>query len=226
MWRLLLAERPWTHVIDVGANYGEMLVGVELPPAARVVALEPNERIAEYLQRTLRAAALDVEVVTSAASNHSDGATLTIDRNWSGLSSLEGVQQESAGHVTDAMRVPTVTLAGLLERDLHDGPIRLLVKIDVESHEIPVLQGLGDLPERVAEFAALVEILHASPQVLEWLIAHFAMEVFDLETTSLVPMSARTASEFNARLASGKYYRQDAVLRSLRSRRESAGGAA
>jgi hypothetical protein len=42
MWRSLLAERPWTHVIDVGANYGEMLVGVELPRAATVIALEPN----------------------------------------------------------------------------------------------------------------------------------------------------------------------------------------
>jgi len=35
MWQSLLAERPWTNVIDVGANYGEMLVGVELPRGLR-----------------------------------------------------------------------------------------------------------------------------------------------------------------------------------------------
>ena len=48
----LLAERPWTHVIDVGANYGEMLVGVELPQAATVIALEPNPFVIPYLTRT------------------------------------------------------------------------------------------------------------------------------------------------------------------------------
>ena len=97
MWRSLLAERPWTHVIDVGANYGEMLVGVELPRAATVIALEPNPFVIPYLTRTLQQlSGVGVELMSKAASARSGTATLAIDRNWSGLSSIAGVHTESA----------------------------------------------------------------------------------------------------------------------------------
>ena len=95
MWRSLLAERPWTHVIDVGANYGEMLVGVELPRAATVIALEPNPFVIPYLTRTLRQSGVGVELMSKAASARSGTATLAIDRNWSGLSSIAGVHKDS-----------------------------------------------------------------------------------------------------------------------------------
>jgi FkbM family methyltransferase len=53
MWKLLIAADSWAHMIDVGANYGEMLVKVELTPAAKVIAVEPNPRVVPYLERTL-----------------------------------------------------------------------------------------------------------------------------------------------------------------------------
>ena len=92
MWRSLLAERPWTHVIDVGANYGEMLVGVELPRAATVIALEPNPFVIPYLTRTLQQLGVGVELMSKAASARSGTATLAIDRNWSGFSSIARVR--------------------------------------------------------------------------------------------------------------------------------------
>ena len=36
IWRKLIAGSNWTHVVDIGANYGEMLVNVEIPPNVRV----------------------------------------------------------------------------------------------------------------------------------------------------------------------------------------------
>ena len=51
-----------------GANYGEMLVGVELPRAATVIALEPNPFVIPYLTRTLRAIRVGVELMSKAAS--------------------------------------------------------------------------------------------------------------------------------------------------------------
>ena len=42
---------------------------------------------------------------------------------------------------------------GLNERDTH-----LLVKVDVEGHEVSVLRGLQGLEERLGSFAALIEI--------------------------------------------------------------------
>ncbi len=106
IWKILLAERAWTHVIDVGANYGEMLVGVELPQAASTIALEPNPYIVPYLRRTLDEAGLKVEVIEKAASAHSGTAALSIDRDWSGHSSVAGVQARSKGHATETMRFP------------------------------------------------------------------------------------------------------------------------
>lgn len=50
-WHLLLQQHAWTHVIDVGANYGEMLVNGGLPSGASIIAVEPNPAIRPYLER-------------------------------------------------------------------------------------------------------------------------------------------------------------------------------
>jgi len=146
MWQSLLAERPWTNVIDVGANYGEMLVGVELPRAATVIALEPNPFVTPYLARTLQESGVGVELISKAAAARSGTATLAIDRTWSGLSGIAGVHAESAGHAIEFVEVPTITLATLIkERNADARTVRLLVKIDVEMHEVAVLQGFEDM---------------------------------------------------------------------------------
>ena len=214
MWRSLLAERPWTHVIDVGANYGEMLVGVELPRAATVIALEPNPFVIPYLARTLQQLGVGVELMSKAASARSGTATLAIDRNWSGLSSIAGVQKDSAGHAIEFVEVPTVTLATLIkERTADVRSVRLLVKIDVEIHEVAVLQGLEDLLAEFEEFAALVEIVHLAAADIEWLLLRFDMELLDTEGGKLTKIDLTTPAELQSLLSGTKFYRQDAVLR-------------
>ena len=216
MWRLLLAEREWTHVIDVGANYGEMLVGAELPRTATVMALEPNPFIVPHLRRTLKEAGLKVELIAKAASARSGTAALSIDRDWSGLSSVAGVHPESAGHAIETTEVSTITLASLIKERADARPVRLLAKIDVEGHEVAVLQGLEEMLAELEEFAALVEILHMSVPDLEWLLARFGIELFNTETAVLTKIDAATATEVQNLLADKKFYPQDAVLRRLR----------
>ena len=80
-------------MIDVGANDGEMLVGVELPRAATVIALEPNPFVIPYFTRTLQQLGVGVELMSKAASARSGTAALAIDRNWSGFSSIAGSTQ-------------------------------------------------------------------------------------------------------------------------------------
>jgi FkbM family methyltransferase len=214
MWRSLLAERPWTHVIDVGANYGEMLVGVELPRAATVIALEPNPFVIPYLTRTLRQSGVGVELMSKAASARSGTATLAIDRNWSGLSSIAGVHKESAGQAIEFVEVPTVTLATLIkERTADVRSVRLLVKIDVEIHEVAVLQGLEDMLAEFEEFAALVEIVHLAAADIEWLLLRFDIELLDTEGGKLTKIDLTTPAELKGLLSGTKFYRQDAVLR-------------
>jgi hypothetical protein len=53
LWNIALRLHRWDLVVDVGANYGEMLVSVELPAASSLVAFEPNPRVLPYLKRTL-----------------------------------------------------------------------------------------------------------------------------------------------------------------------------
>jgi FkbM family methyltransferase len=216
MWRLLLSEGGWTHVIDVGANYGEMLVGVEVPHTAAVMALEPNPFIVPHLRRSLQEAGLKVELIAKAASARSGTAALSIDRDWSGLSSVAGVQPESVGHAIETAEVPTITLASLLKERTDARPVRLLAKIDVEGHEVAVLQGLEDTLAELEEFAALVEIFHMSVPDLEWMLARFGVELFNTETALLVKIDATTATEVQNLLADKKFYSQDAVLRRLR----------
>src|SRR5580658_5193985 len=113
-WQNLLDERLWTHVVDVGANYGEMLVGVRLPRSATTIALEPNPQVVPYLARSAAEAAITVEIIAKAASLRPGAATLTVDRTWSGLSSIAGAQPESQGHVLETIEVPALTLASLI----------------------------------------------------------------------------------------------------------------
>ena len=80
------------------------------------------------------------------------------------------------------MEVPTVTLATLIkERTADVRSVRLLVKVDVEIHEVAVLQGLEDMLAEFEEFAALVEIVHLAAADIEWLLLRFDMELLDTE---------------------------------------------
>lgn len=208
MWRALVAQRDWTHIVDVGANYGEMLVNVPLPKGASVVALEPNPHLLPYLERTLREAELNVEIVMAAASDRNGMSMLHVDRTWSGMSSLVPVEN---GHEIAHYDTPSLTLAPLI-RARAKAPPRLLVKIDVEGHEIAVLRGLEELLPETEHFAALVEVLHVTDNDLDWLLARFTVALLEQQSGSLVPADATSASELRALLKSGRFYPQDVVL--------------
>ena len=66
LWQALLRLHPWSVVLDVGANHGEMLLFPDLPAGARVVAFEPNPDLAPLLRRSLAESGVPAEVVQSA----------------------------------------------------------------------------------------------------------------------------------------------------------------
>ena len=61
-WKALVGEREWDLVIDVGANYGEMLLNLEPAPSRIMIAVEANWRIATYLSSSVRANRFPVTV--------------------------------------------------------------------------------------------------------------------------------------------------------------------
>jgi FkbM family methyltransferase len=208
-WHQLLSEQAWTHVVDVGANYGEMLVNGGLPAGAKLVAIEPNPTIGAYLKRTLDEAGLAVEIVDVALSDTDGKSAFFIDANWSGTSRLTRSDDEGA------LSVRTTTLDAIL-RDMGVAPssMRIVLKVDVEGHEAAVLRSAISMLPALEDFAALVEILHVPDEDLAWIADNFRLALLEIRPNGgLVDVPV---GELPKMLASGLYYTQDAVVRRRR----------
>lgn len=201
-WQRLLKEDQWTHVIDVGANYGEMLLNSGLPSGARIIAIEPSPKIIPYLRKSLRH--LDrVQLLEVAVSDKAGEADFAVDDHWSGMSRIVG---DGGGTI----RVAAVTLdevlagAGGATED-----VRLLLKVDVEGHEISVLRSLDAESSVFSNVAILIEISHLPEIELDWIFARY--DVFGLRPAG-GEFEALRRSDI-ARLAASGRWDQDVVLR-------------
>ena len=161
LWRRLLVLCPWSIVLDIGANHGEMLLVPELPAGARVWAFEPNAALVPLLRRSLTDSGVAAEVVASAVGAEDGTITLHVDLRWSGTSSVIAANPSGTHRATT---VPTTRLdtflAGL------GGPSTggmMLVKIDVEGQEWAVLQGLLPVLGRFERVAIMAEIHRLEP---------------------------------------------------------------
>jgi FkbM family methyltransferase len=211
IWRELVAGSIWTHVIDIGANYGEMLVNIDIPAHVHVVAVEPNPKVASLLQRTLKEARLGAEVLKCAVSDTANPIRMTLDHTWSGLTRISGDPCLTDGHVLEHVEVPCITLDRLIE-DLPPGhETKIAVKIDVEGHEVSVLaSGLKQLSR--VHFASMIEIIHLSEDELAWLLSRFSLRLYDMRESILKEVEPREPSELKQMLKGGNFYRLDAVL--------------
>ncbi len=201
-WHRLLKEDRWTHVVDVGANYGEMLANGELPLQAQIIAIEPSPKILPYLRKTLsplhRVTILDVAI-----SDSTGEADFQVNSGWSGMSRIVGA---GSGDI----RVPTLTLVDILgtpDRQLDD--VRALLKIDIEGHEIAALRSLADVIDRFANIVILVEIAHLSEPDIDWLFARYDVFALRLEGGQ----SELLGRSDVARLTADGRWDQDVVLR-------------
>ena len=205
-WHQLLSEQAWTHVIDVGANYGEMLVNGGMPTGASLVAIEPNPEIRIHLERTLSEAGLPAEIMDVALSDVEGDAALLIDTNWSGTTRL------SLPGDLNTLSVQTTTLDTILRSfDVAPSSMRIVVKVDVEGHEAAVLRGGLAMLSSLDDFAALVEILHVPCSDLAWMSEQF--EISLLETDPNGKLVTAPLHALQDMLGSGQYYTQDAVFR-------------
>jgi len=126
--------------VDVGANCG--LYTRQLARLSRQVhAFEPSRQMARLLRRT---SASNVSVHEIALSDHNGDAELFIPQGDSGLvyglASLEPRTDSPTKLVST--HVPTARLDAIVNQDV------AFVKIDVEGHELNVLNGAVELLER------------------------------------------------------------------------------
>ncbi|WP_222267373.1 FkbM family methyltransferase [Modestobacter marinus] len=132
---------PEDLVFDVGANIGEF-TGAFRDLGARVVAMEPQPRLGAHLRRRFRSDP-QVTVVTTAVSDHAGEASL----HCTTADALATLEEERATGISGpgaelewgtTITVPLQTLDSLVAA--HGEPA--LVKIDVEGHELGVVNGL------------------------------------------------------------------------------------
>ena len=196
----------------------------ELPPAARVLAFEPNPHVLCHLVGNLLDARIRVEVVPEAVSDRKGCAQLLVDRRWSGTPRLG--ESDAAGQAggLESRSVPTTTLADELGAAAKTSRVRALVKVDVEGHEVPVLRGIVEILDDLEDFAALVEILQLSPADRGWLLDHFEIELFDPGANSLERVDPGTSDHLSSLFAGGQFYLQDVVLRRKGPSRERGDG--
>jgi FkbM family methyltransferase len=127
---------PGDLVFDVGANKGEFTLCFKRL-GARVVSVEPNPHLAS----TLRARFNKSRVVEAAVSEKPGNTMLYLgtDSNYSTIvSDWLPTTQERGRLSTQAVDVRVTTLDALIDRF----GLPVLVKIDVEANELPVLRGL------------------------------------------------------------------------------------
>lgn len=165
LWnRLCDACRP-SIVVDIGGNYGEVVLARTYPDADQVHVVEANPRVCSYLQRSLEA--LPNSVITLhkvAASDRSGTATFHVPSESSGLASL--VPEVGGKEIT-------VSVVRLDELIMVPAGARLVFKIDVEGHERAVLEGAAGWFTTSATWAGMCEAEHLSLEDAAYLLDSF-----------------------------------------------------
>src|SRR5581483_1195691 len=128
-------------IIDIGANVGVFTYLAALhAPRARVIAYEPTPRLAALIERNVARNGWSERVeVRRVAVSAEPGTLMFYVRQNDQESTLESGRTAS-GDVRERFEVPVVSLDDVFERDGIDAATALL-KIDVEGHEMKVLDG-------------------------------------------------------------------------------------
>jgi FkbM family methyltransferase len=137
------------RVVDVGAHVGfwSLAAARRVGPQGQVLSFEPNPWALQRFQRNIalnQASPLGpIEIVAKALGGVSGEADLLAEdlEEYSYLASLHGHEPRSNTDVQNFQRitVPVITLDSVVQ-----GPVDLL-KIDVEGHEMAVLDGAEHL---------------------------------------------------------------------------------
>jgi len=207
LWRRLCEREQWTTIVDVGANYGEMILTFPLPPAARVVAFEPAPRVVTCLRRSVDEAHAAVEVIEQAVGSKAGQTVLFEDLHWSGSTTATPsfALADSRKHSVEMIRLDDF----FRTRGIGPGE-KVLIKIDVEGGERQVLEGLLSTLRAVEQVLIQSEILHTPEDDLKWVIGTFFLHLVAIPDLTLVPVA--TLGDYSRLMETGRFYPQDAVL--------------
>lgn len=202
LWKAALASVTWDVIIDVGANYGEMLLLDEIAACPEVLAVEPNPMVLPYLAKTLDGAA-NIRILACALSRSEGRQAFAVNRQWSGMSRLGDGGEQILVEVTTIDRMMRERLAR------RSGRLNLLLKIDVEGSEADVLAGAAESIRAADAFCALIEVGHLSDAQIAAIARDFTFEGLDLRngTVRAVPDVRRLRDKQT------EFWFQDVIIR-------------
>lgn len=143
LWRKLCLEVD--YVIDIGANTGlYSLVTKTLNPSAKVYAFEPLPKVIEYLKYNIKLNNFDIEIIPMAASNYTGYASVFLMEKNHDFDNSVCVNKSLLANTTPQKKIEIETIT--LQNFITNYNIQKidLIKIDVETHEPEVLEGMGE----------------------------------------------------------------------------------
>ena len=136
--------KPGTTAIDVGSHIGDYTYAIckYLGASGKVIAIEPQPRLANELSKATKKLGMPVTVYNCALSSKDGEAELVVPLDKGIVSPGLATLEPRTGEIVDSYRVPLRRLDDVC-RDV-TGPISFM-KIDVEGHELEVLKGSREI---------------------------------------------------------------------------------
>jgi FkbM family methyltransferase len=139
--------RPGSCFVDIGANHGSfgLSAAAIVGPTGTVIAVEPQPLLAKLVEKSLRISPAGRAVVHQVAVGSEPGTVdLYVPRGQGGSATLhaEAVAESELRQIS----VPMETVDRLLAHAKIEGP--LVMKIDVEGHELSALEGATETLRR------------------------------------------------------------------------------
>ena len=189
--------KPGDTVFDIGANIGAHTMGIaqSVGPQGRVFAFEPADFAFEKLRRNLALnpalAAHTFPQQTLLASSSSGRSEPQIYASWP-LKNSGTVHPKHRGQLVSTARANVDTLDSFVARNKI--PHLDLIKIDVDGHELPVLQGASETLRRfrpilVMEMSPYIHAEHGN-SFAEFvaLLKSLSYSLRDADTGAAVPL--------------------------------------
>lgn len=205
MWHRALRLHDWDVVVDVGVNYGEMLVGAPIPEGARAVGFEPNLALHPYLERTCAENGIVLDLRGEAVADRSGTARFAVDAQWSGTSTLV------PPHDADPARWSTTDVPVTMLDTVLEGVGSWCAKVDVEGAELAVLRGAATSMD-TRPWAVMLEVLHLPVADLARLAIAHPTYLLDKTTHALVHVPGGNVKLTRDMLAAGWLYPQDCLV--------------
>ncbi len=155
IWHLAISRLQPCVVVDVGANYGEFLFGERYPADCRVIGIEANAALEQWLRRSREHHPdRDRIIVETAIAAESSGESRSFFLSTYSSGRSSAIERNDGGWKRqDCTTVAVDDLAA--DVDVADRSV--VFKIDVEGYESQVLAGMRNLVSRARTVLGIIE---------------------------------------------------------------------